>query len=159
MFRSRSATCMWTWKRLACGAVSISATPAVGIRFRRACFAGAAVLGEVGNESVHASVVGAHADHPALADVADQAGAAQHVEVCGERGGGDVEAFAQFADGEAIGAGFDQGAISGQAVFLAEGAKRGEGVGSHHDSIFPELSNHVKKRYSTATIGGCNKTS
>src|SRR5688572_24382358 len=150
---------MWTWKRLACGAVFISATPAVGVRFRRAWFAGATVLGEVCDESVHASVVGAHADHPALAHVADQAGAAQYVEVRGERGGGDVEAFAQFTNGEAVRAGFDQGAIGGQAVFLAEGAERGEGVGSHHDSIFPELSNHVKRRHSTATIGGCNKTS
>src|SRR5687768_11996606 len=122
MFRSRSATWMWTWKRLAGGAVFISAAPAVGVRFRRAGLAGAArsctaIFGEVGDQAVHASVVRAHADHPALAHVANQAGAAQHVEVRGERGGGNIEAFTQLADGEAVAAGFDQGAIGGQAVF------------------------------------------
>ena len=39
-------------------------------------------------------VSGAHADHPALALVLDQAGGAQHVEVGGQRGRRQVEALA-----------------------------------------------------------------
>ena len=47
----------------------------------------------------------------------------------GQRGGRQVESFAQCADGEAVGAGFDQGAEGGQAVGLAEGAEGIEGDG------------------------------
>ena len=62
--------------------------------------------------------------------------------------------FAQCSYGKAIGAGLDQGAERGEAVFLAEGAEGGQGGVGLHISIFLEIWKYVKCRYSTATIVG-----
>ena len=52
-----------------------------------------------------------------------------------------VEAIAQFADGQAIGSRLHQLAERSQAGFVAERTEGGQGGISLHDSIFPEIWN------------------
>src|SRR5690606_11421612 len=67
-------------------------------------------------------------------------GAAQHVEVCGERGAGQIEVVANVTDAKAIRSGLHQQAKDYQSAGLRQCGQGVEGVISFHCSRIIEIS-------------------